>query len=80
MNLVKRLSEVEIRGGIETIYTALLKSASKSPEDLKKFVVTQTSMKNNQLELVWKIAKYNDNNNNNKGHEPHIYILGRVSK
>ena len=40
-------------------------NTEKSPGDLRRFAVTQTSLEGNQLLLVWKFPKEKDHNNDN---------------
>ena len=54
-NMEKKLDELEIRGRIKTIQTtAGLKSARTLRRKWRRLAVTQTTVKNQQLELVWK--------------------------
>ena len=59
--LVKRPEDLEIRGRVETIQTiALLRSVYciiKSPGDLRRLVVSQTSVKDPQITLMGKNLK-----------------------
>ena len=51
--LLKGLEDLEVGGRMETIQTTvLLKTAKKSPGDLRRVTVTQTPMKNHQLTLT----------------------------
>ena len=53
--LEKRLEELEIRGRIKTIQTAVVLRSTrtlKSPGDLRRLAVTQTPVKDYQLMLV----------------------------
>ena len=53
--LLKGMEDIEVGGRVETIQTTeLLRTArtEKSPRDLKRLAVTQTSVKDHQLTLV----------------------------
>ena len=64
--ILKGLEDLEIGGWVETIQTtALLKTAEKSPGDLRRLAVTQTPVKDHQLTLMWTTLISNNNNNNN---------------
>ena len=60
-NLEKRLNEQEIKERIETIQTTaqlkINKFTKKCPVDQRRFAVTQTSLKNHRLNMVWKTPK-----------------------
>ena len=48
--------------------TEIGQNIEKSPGNLRRLDVTQTSMKNHQLTLMWKTQWVNDDNNNNDNH------------
>ena len=69
--LLKGLEDLEVGERVETIQTtALLRTVSilrqvlETCGDMRRLAVTQTSMKDYQLTLMWKTLKeYNDNDN-----------------
>ena len=58
-DLEKRLGDQEMRGRIDTIQTTALigKNTEKSPGDMRKFAITQTTVENHKQMLVWKLAR-----------------------
>ena len=55
---LKGLEDLEIRGLVETIQTIeIYQNTEKSPGDLRRLAVIQTSVKDNQLTLMWKTLK-----------------------
>ena len=64
--LVQGLEDLEIRRRVVSI-VEIDQNTEKSPGDLRSLAVTQTSVSNHQLTLVWKtlkrVSSNNDNNN-----------------
>ena len=52
--LVQELGDSEIRGRVETIQAMALLRSARSPGDLRRLAVSQTSVKDHQLTLLWK--------------------------
>ena len=56
--LLKGLKDLVFRGRVESIQTtALLSFIEMSPGDLRRLDVTQISVKNHQITLMWKTLK-----------------------
>ena len=55
--LLKGLEHLEVGGRVETIQTGNGQNTEESPGDLRKLAVTQTSVKDHQLTLMWKTLK-----------------------
>ena len=56
--LLKGLEDLEVGGRVETIQTTALfengQNTEKSPGDLRRLAVTQSSVKDHRLTLMWK--------------------------
>ena len=50
-------------------------NTEESPGDLRRFVMTNTPVKDHQLTLVWKTFKEENNNNNNNNNRGANYLL-----
>ena len=57
--LIRGLEDLEIRGRVETIYSIIeiSQNTEKSPGDLRRVAVTETSVKDHQLTLMGKTLK-----------------------
>ena len=52
--LLKGLQYLKVGGQVETIHSTALLNSETSPGDLRRLAVTQTSVKDHQLTLMWK--------------------------